>query len=84
MERHEAFAVVMAELCRAEKIYPAWPDDPVLAAAVVGEEAGELLQSANNSRWHGGDHAAMRTEAIQTAAMAIRFLIHEYKTFEKI
>lgn len=82
--RDIVFAEVMAELNRAEKKYPSWPDDPVLAAAVVGEEAGELLQAANNARWHGGNHNKMREEAVQMAAMAVRFLLHEYDQFEKI
>jgi len=75
---------IITELERAEKIYPAWPNDPVLAAAVVVEEAGELLQAANNARWHHGSHEDMREEAVQTAAMAVRFLLYQYRTFKAI
>lgn len=84
MTRDEAVRLILAELDRAEGLYPAWPRDMVLAAAVVGEESGELLQAANNARWHGGDHERMREEAIQTAAMAVRFLVNDYEIFEKI
>lgn len=70
---------IQTELRYAISTYPGWPDDIVHAAAIVAEEAGELLQVANNVRWQhkdGGSVAKLRKEAIQTAAMAVRFLLN--------
>ena len=70
---------IQTELRFAISTYPDWPDDIVHAAAIVAEEAGELLQVANNVRWQhkdGGSVAKLRKEAIQTAAMAVRFLMN--------
>lgn len=65
---------IIAEMERAERIHE-WPEDKVHAAAIVGEEAGELLQAANDYVHEGKfDTSRMREEAIQTAATAVRFL----------
>lgn len=84
---HDAIlAAVRAEIERATARWPGWPDDPVHAAAIVAEEAGELVQASIDFSYSLPDcaitgrnrrrvaYANMRTEAIQTAAMAIRFL----------
>lgn len=71
---------IISEVDRAESLYPVWPapgrrGDHVAAASILLEEAGEVLKAANNYDMHGrGSTAEMREEAIQTAAMAIRFL----------
>lgn len=70
-------ADILAELQRAGAKFPTWPVDPIHAATVVGEEAGEILKETLQAVYepHKGtmDHA--RAEAIQTAAMAIRFVL---------
>jgi hypothetical protein len=69
---------VLDELDRATELHPHWPIDAVHAAAVVAEEAGELLREANN--WTNDEllfiKDAMRTEAVHTAVTAIRFLMN--------
>jgi hypothetical protein len=65
---------VLAELERARSMWPHWPVDPIHAAAVVSEEAGELVQAANDYSYSGGDIERMRAEATQTTAMGLRFL----------
>lgn len=71
---------IINELERAEILYPVWPapghrGDHVWAAGILLEEAGEVLKAALNWQAHNkGSVADMREEAIQTAAMAIRFL----------
>ena len=72
---------IVAELERAERKFPGWPVDPVHAAAVVVEEAGELQQAALQFTYEGGGFDAMCKEAVQTGAMALRFLLnaHELK-----
>ncbi|MFZ1871929.1 MAG: hypothetical protein WAU54_03925 [Chania sp.] len=53
-----------------------WPTDAVHAAAILGEESGETLQAALNFHYGNGDADSMVEEAIQTGAMAIRFIIN--------
>jgi len=67
---------ILEEYVRASDIHQ-FPVDVVHAAAIVAEEAGELLRSANTIEW-GGDspfeRENLQVEAVQTGAMAIRFL----------
>ena len=68
---------VAAEVDRATKKFPTWPTDPLHAFAVLGEEFGEL-QKAILQHVYEPEKAKfddVRTEAIQTAAMAFRFLL---------
>jgi NTP pyrophosphatase (non-canonical NTP hydrolase) len=84
MSREGAVKAILKELDRATKKFPEWPTDPVHAAAVVGEEAGELTRAALQFNWECGPSLAMMDEAIQTGAMALRFLMHidDYKATE--
>lgn len=69
-----AIAQVKEELKKAEKKHPAWPSDAVHAAAILGEEAGELIKAAIDYHYHGGSLENVRIEAAQVGAMAIRVL----------
>ena len=66
---------VKEELARATAKYPTWPNDPLHALAVLGEEYGELNKAALQFTYepHKTSLRAVREEAIQTAAMALRF-----------
>lgn len=80
MNIDEALNSILEEYDRASTAIPSWPIDPIHAASVVTEEAGELLQAANDSYYpahnhNGPTYERMRKEAIQTAAMALRFLV---------
>ena len=79
-----ALAQIFSEVERAEKLHPDWPTNPIHQAAIVTEEAGELLQASLNHNEHRGSKKAMITEAIHTAASVIRFLknINEESTDE--
>ena len=74
----EAFAILQ-ELYDAKKKFPWWPRDPVHAAAIVAEEAGELVQAALQATYEDGDMTAVSKEAVQVGAMAIRFLQNLYR-----
>lgn len=82
MKRNEIWQAIEMEVRKAKKAYPQWPDHIVSRAAIVSKEAGELLQAALESKYEKGKKGRnaeqqieqMRKEAIQTAAMAIRFL----------
>lgn len=65
---------ILNELTRAETKFPFWPDDIIHAAAIVNEESGELIRAALQLKYEGGNLEECKKEAIQTAAMCIRFL----------
>lgn len=64
------------ELCRAMKKFPTWPTDPLHAVAVLGEEFGELTKAVLQHTYEQekSSREDVRREAVQTAAMALRFL----------
>lgn len=66
---------VFGELDRAIAKFPMWPTDPLHALAVLGEEFGELTKDVLQMTYEPGKTTAenVRAEAIQTAAMALRF-----------
>ena len=76
----DAFDEIAAEIDRAQGLFPKWPSDLVEATAIVCEEAGEALKEALNLRPcekpGKGNPAKLRTELVQTAAMAVRALIN--------
>jgi len=76
MEIGEVVQELLTELARAEKKHPKFPIDPVHASSVLNEEAGELVKAALEYTYEGADFDEMRKEAIQTGAMAIRFLLN--------
>jgi hypothetical protein len=66
-----------AELQRAVTKFPTWPTDPFHALAVLGEEYGELQKAVLQHTYEPHKGVTMddiRSEAIQTAAMAIRWI----------
>lgn len=67
---------VRHEIERATAKFPTWPTDPLHACGVVQEESGELAKAALQAVYepHKSTRDDVATEAIQTAAMAIRFL----------
>lgn len=68
---------IVAEVKRAVEKFPTWPVDPIHAAGVVAEESGELMKSALQMCYepHKTSLPDLREEAVQTAAMALRFLV---------
>ena len=64
------------EFARAQRLHPIWPADIIHQAAVVAEEAGEVVKAANDYRYHGGSLEDVRTELVQTGAMVLRMLIN--------
>jgi hypothetical protein len=70
----EAIKLALAELDKAEEKHPNWPSDPIHAAAIVAEVAGELVQASLDIIYSGGSQDRMRAEASQVAAVGLRFL----------
>jgi hypothetical protein len=71
------FPEVFAEIERAVAKFPTWPTDPLHALAVLGEEFGELTKEVVQLTYepHKSTPETVRKEAIQTAAMALRFVL---------
>lgn len=67
---------ILEEVGRAIAKFPTWPTDPLHAVAVLGEEFGELTKAVLQSVYepHKSTPQDVREEAIQTAAMALRFV----------
>lgn len=72
-----AAQVAVGEVVRATNKFPTWPTDPIHALAVVQEEVGELAKEVLQLTYepHKSSLAAVRREAVQTAAVALRFLM---------
>jgi len=62
---------VIEELDRATKLHPIWPDDLLRQVAIVCEESGEAIRAVLNN-----NKEETKMELIQTAAMALRALMH--------
>lgn len=73
---------IFRELNKAMKKFPTWPSDPLHALAVLGEEFGELTREVLQATYEKeprpeyfqDQKERIREEAIQTAAMALRFV----------
>jgi hypothetical protein len=74
---------VLEEMNRAQKKHPDWPIDNVKRAAIVCEEAGEVIREANMIDEGKGSIESLRTELIQCACTCIRML-HELRYDEEI
>jgi hypothetical protein len=65
---------LLFELRRAETIHPRWPKDIIHSVGIMCEESGEAIQAALDNVYAGKPLSAIKTEVIQTGAMAIRIL----------
>jgi hypothetical protein len=78
MRPDEIATEIEIELKKACKKFPSFPCDVVHAAAIVAEEAGELIQAALDLKYgRVGLESGLRKcveEAAQTGAMVRRFL----------
>jgi NTP pyrophosphatase (non-canonical NTP hydrolase) len=76
---------IQAEVERAMRKFPRWPTDPIHAAAVIAEECGELQKAVLEAVYepYKGSRPNIRTEAVQTAAMCLRFIasLDDYEWF---
>jgi len=68
---------ILQELDLAIKKFPTWPNDPLHALAVLGEEYGELVKGLLQLVYEPRKTTVeeVRKEAMQTAAMVIRLAI---------
>lgn len=75
-DTQNAMIDVLGEVGRAVNKFPTWPTDPLHALAVLQEEVGELTQATLQTVYepHKSNIDDVREEAVQVAAMALRFL----------
>lgn len=66
---------ILRELDRARRKHPQLGKDLVHQAAIVGEEAGELIRAALLHHYEGGSITDIAKEAEQTGATALRLMI---------
>lgn len=73
---HPVLVEIMAEVEKATRKFPTWPTRIIDAGNVVSEEAGELAKACLQVTYEPQKETldGVRIEAIQTAAMAFRFL----------
>jgi hypothetical protein len=68
---------VISELTRNEENYPDWPDDPECAARIVLKKAQGLVKAATeNGSESMVDDNEIIGRAVETGAMALRFLLN--------
>lgn len=78
---------ILDEIRRAEEKWPGWPDDVIHGAAIVAEEAGEVVKAALDCTYlpkgytpkqlaavHHRRVKHLRVELAQTAGVCIRML----------
>ena len=77
MKIKQVIDLVVDEVEKATEKFPTWPTDPIHAFAVLGEEHGELNKAILQAVYEPDKSTPknVKDEAIQTAAMAIRFLM---------
>lgn len=84
MKAGKILSVIEDEVCRAEELYPTWPENVVEAVAIMAEESGEAVKAANDVRWFKDSVGELQKELVQTAAMCVRCLINlEIKMIEE-
>ena len=76
LREHEAIYLIREELGKAEMKFPRFPVDPIHAASLVAEEAGELVQATLQATYDNISIEKAKKEAIHTGATALRFLIN--------
>ena len=76
MNKADAMNLIYKEYEAAVEKHPDWPIDPIHAAAILAEEAGELVQACLDYVYRDSDGKAAIEEATQCGAMALRFLIN--------
>lgn len=65
---------VLQEMGRAQEKHPEWPTCNVKRAAIVCEEAGEVIREANQLDEGRGSLTDLRNELIQCAGTCLRML----------
>jgi hypothetical protein len=76
VKNEQVIGAVFDELRRAEELHPGWPENVFEQMAIIGEEFGEMQQAAIDFKYHRGRQRRLYEEAVQVAAMSLRFLFN--------
>lgn len=74
IERLQKYQPIEAELNRAKKKHPIYPDDLFRQVAIINEEAGEVTKAVLHYHYENGAFENIEKELIQTAAMCMRMI----------
>lgn len=83
MHVSKVMTLVGTEYDRAVIKHPIFSDSLKEGCSIISEEVGELWQAVNDFKEGKGDQESIRTEALQTAAAAVRFLVYLDKIIER-
>ncbi|MDY6789879.1 MAG: hypothetical protein SWH54_01305 [Thermodesulfobacteriota bacterium] len=79
MNSNQAIFFIFDELREGQKKYPDWPEDPVLASAILAAESSKLSQACIDYADNKASDEKMIKEAAQAGAAAIRFIMNMAK-----
>lgn len=73
----QALEMIRLEVSKETAKFPTWPTRVIDAGNVVSEEAGELAKACLQATYekHKSGEAEITEEAVQTGAMAVRFIM---------
>ena len=74
LDRLQKYAEIEAELQRAIKKFPTFPESRFEQLAIMQEEAGEVTKAVLQEKYEGGTIKNIREEIVQTAATCMRML----------
>jgi NTP pyrophosphatase (non-canonical NTP hydrolase) len=74
VKQKTAIDLMLEGLASAQHKHPLWPENVYEQIAVITEELGELSQAVLQHEHEGGDYQRIVYEAVQVAAMGMRFL----------
>lgn len=72
----KVYALINAELIRAQSKHPIFPEEVFQQLAIMQEEAGEVTKAVLEYHFEDGTLEHIREELIQTAAMCVRMYIN--------
>lgn len=78
-KRKEIWSLIEAEMKKAKKKYPSWPDHAAAQAGVVVGQSGAIMKAALNIKYKRGngyssEKMEMRNSAVKTIVAAFRLL----------
>lgn len=77
--KREAWELIEAEMKKAKKKYPSWPDHTAAQAGIVVKQSGDIMAAALNVKYRRGNGLSsetkqMRKAAVKTIVAAMRLL----------
>lgn len=82
---NKIFEKIIDEYEKAKEKFPAWTNDPIHAAGILNEEAGEVMKATLKFTYEDDSLEEIEKELYQTGAMVIRSLLNlnDYKRIKQ-